>query len=79
MIETVRKSGNILISMLFIERNLRIPKVINSTHFKEFTKSCTMCLVTDLSSKSEILIFCMSLPSKVQADMYYKRKWGPDF
>lgn len=57
VIETVRKSGYILISMLFIERNLRISKVINSTHFKQFTKSCTMCLVTDLSSKSEILFF----------------------
>lgn len=78
-IETVRKSGNILISVLFIERNLRVHEVINSTHFKQFTKSCRMWLVTNLNSKSEILVFCMSLPSKVQADMCYKSKWAPLF
>lgn len=65
--------------MLFIKRNLKIPEVINSTYFKQFTRSCRILLVTDLSSKSEILVFCMSLPSKIQADMCYKRKQASDF
>lgn len=36
-----------------------------------------MYVVINLSSKAEILTFCMSLPSKVQADLYYERMWAP--
>lgn len=34
-----------------------------------------MYFVVKLSSKAEILTFCMSLHSKVKADPYYKRMW----